>query len=154
VLAKPIALGTYGVRWELRLRDERATAQLKALRAVPDVDELRTAFWSAICSLVDFRARDRSRRGHHVANAELPRLDWFARLAGEAVRQTTYLAREPESDDWRYWRLHRWLFSCAAAVAELVRRDQDHDVLYELLAEGAERLQRRRERAAARVTAA
>jgi Replication initiation factor len=152
VLGKPVALGTYGVRWELRLRNERATAQLNALRGLADVDELLAAFWGAVSTLVDFRQRDRSRRGHHLDG--LPRVAWFARLAGDVARQSTYLPRAPETEDWRYWRLHRWLFGCAAAVAELVQRSPDREILYELISDGAERLEQRRLRAAARVAAA
>jgi len=149
VLRQPVAIGTHGVRWELRVKDERATTLAQTLRTLPDVDELLQTFWHAVTSLVDFRARaGASRATHH--NEDLVRLPWFSALAGDAARQASYLPRAPEAEHVRWWRLERWLKSqVVATLAEYVEQADDSVVaLQSLLEVGADRLQLRRDRAA------
>lgn len=152
-LKKPVALGTHGIRWELRLKDERATALVQKLMTLRDVDELRETFWAAVTSLVDFRQRAGTRgRGHHLE--KLPRLDWFAQLAGQLARQSTYLPRVVESEDVRLWRLNRWIFHSAAALAEWAEKHPHPTIVREMLDYGAERLAEKRFRARAQLATA
>ena len=144
----PVELGRYGVRWELRLKDDRAT---RAVRDLRQVAEPVSYFWQSVCSLVDFVDR-RGVKAHHTERAQ--RLAWFAELTGAAARLKPYRAREAESETRRYWRLHRWLFTCAAAVAELQELAPNPLIIRELLADGADRLAQRRARAASRIHAA
>jgi Replication initiation factor len=150
---KPVAVGTHGVRWELRQHDERATQMVKRVRALRDAHALREAFWSAVVSLVDFRQRDRSGRvGHHYE--KWPRLEWFSRLAGQLARQASYLARTPEREDVRLWRLDKWLVHCAAAVAEWQEKHENPTAMRDLLDFGATKLADRRARTRAVISAA
>lgn len=152
-LKQPVAVGTHGVRWELRLRDERATGVVRHIRDLVDVYALRESFWQAIVSLIDFRERPASaRRTHHLE--KLPRLAWFARLAGQLARQATYLPRPEENDAKRLWRLNHWLFHVSAAVAEWAEKHPDPLIVRELLQDGGDKLERRRARARAVIAVA
>jgi Replication initiation factor len=117
-LGQPVALGTYGVRWELRLRDDRATRTLLEICArTREVAELAAFFWRNVLDLVDFRTATAA-TGHHNESRE--RLPWFAQLVGPLERGQGYHPRPPEPANFRLWRLERWLrHQVASAIAEL-----------------------------------
>jgi hypothetical protein len=144
-LREPIAIGTYGVRWELRLKDARAIAAVAELRGLDDTGALVRFFWSLVRSLVDFRhAAEPGRTGHHYEVR--PLLDWWRDLVDDAERRALYERRQPEDPNWRMWRKTRWLNTCAVAVAEVVEFQPDPLWLRELVRYGSEVLAERRAR--------
>jgi Replication initiation factor len=149
-LRRPVPLGTYGVRWELRLRADRAAAAARAFSSRRDP----AAFWHLVLQLVDFadRPSDRQhgRRGAH-------RLTWFAALVGDQSRDVPYGPRPLEDPDVRLARLQGWLArQIARPLAEVDEHYSGRGVLFvrELLADGYSRLAERRARSRSQVAAA
>jgi Replication initiation factor len=140
VTGKPVELGTHGIRWELRLRDERAT------RAAGELNSSRknaVHFWRLVLGLVDFRTRSADRQHGSRRTARAP---WFAELVGDLEREPVYSQRVPEDPWTRAWRLRRWIVSVAAPLAEVAEVEPEWFVR-ELLRGGFERLAARRSRA-------
>jgi Replication initiation factor len=137
----PIALGTHGVRWELRLRDQRATAAARACRSSRGLRD----FWHQVLLLVDFRERSTEVDRRHGGRRSR-RLDWFAELVGDQERQPPYAPRVPEDEYVRAWRLRRWVVDMARPLAEVAEVEPEW-FMRELMAEGFRKLADRRARA-------